>query len=109
MSEKKDHLIAVLTETVETQKTVIKQLEDTAGYNEAKIRALEDEKDRLKDNFILVFESNKSLVAEIENNTKGKLSLYRKYFEDIIYDKDRIIMKYENESLFQFLKRKLWI
>ena len=47
MSEKKDELIRVLTETVEVQKTVIRQLEDTAGYNEAKIRALEDEKERL--------------------------------------------------------------
>ena len=32
MSEKKDHLITVLTETVETQKTVIEQLEKSDAF-----------------------------------------------------------------------------
>ena len=32
MSEKKDHIITVLTETVETQKTVIDQLEQSEAF-----------------------------------------------------------------------------
>ena len=107
MSEKKDELIRVLTETVEVQKTVIRQLEDTAGYNEAKIRALEDEKERLKTECFFYKDFNKKMFSEQQKLQEGNLNTI-----SLLLDQNTTysfqILKYQNETFFQFLKRKLW-